>query len=163
MAAIDTSKTYLGLEPESLAQVAPALMTVLANTVYMHSLYKNYHWHVAGSDFYQYHKLFDKHAAQQLELVDTIAERLRTIGGHADAMPADVVRLTTLKTLDGVGHKPEDMVACLLHCHEQYITQLRSAIEAADDADDEGTEDMLVGEVLRTHELQVWFLRSSLG
>lgn len=160
---LDTAKTYLAMEPEALALVAPPLMVVLANSLYMYSLYKKYHWHVAGQDFYQYHRLFDKHAAAQLPIIDAVAERLRTIGGHADAMPADVVRLCTLKELDGVGHKPEDMVACLLHCHELYIRELRKAIDAADESDDEATEDLLVSDVLRPHELQVWFLRSSLG
>lgn len=164
MADKDTAKTYLALDEEGIGRVTQSLQVTLANTVFMYSLYKKYHWHVAGEDFYQYHKLFDKHAEAQLPLIDALAERLRTLGSHADAMPAEVAKLTTLvEQEEKAGHKPQAMIANLLAAHEAYLGQLRRAIDAADDADDEGTEDLLVSEVLRTHELQVWFLRSSLG
>jgi starvation-inducible DNA-binding protein len=163
MAEMDVKKTYLAIEPEKLVSVVQSLQVVLANSVFMYSLYKKYHWHVAGEDFYQYHKLFDKHAAEQLPIIDAVAERIRTIGGQAEAMPADVVRLTNLEEKAGVGHRPGDMVASLLEAHSAFIERLRLAIEDADDSDDAGTEDLLVSEVLRVHELQVWFLRSSLS
>ena len=163
MASIDTTKTYLALDEETLQPVIEALQLTLVNTIFMQQLYKKYHWHVAGEDFYQYHLLFDKHAGEQLPIIDALAERIRTLGGTVAAMPADVAKLASLKEGKDVGHKPQDMVESLLAAHQAYIEQLHRAVAVADDADDEGTEDLLVSEALRVHELQLWFLRSSIG
>jgi starvation-inducible DNA-binding protein len=163
MAKVETAKTYLSLDEESLQPVIMALQTTLANTMFMQQLYKKYHWHVAGEDFYQYHLLFDKHAAEQLPIIDALAERMRTLGGTVAAMPADIVKYASLKEGADVGHKPQDMVDSLLAAHQSYLEQLHEAVTIADDADDEGTEDLLVSEALRVHELELWFLRSSIG
>jgi len=157
----NTNKMFLAVVGGEFQKVSPSLQVVLANTIYMYSLYKKYHWHVAGEDFYQYHLLFDKHADAQLALADAVAERLRTLGSLAEAMPVDVERLTSLNETAAAKHDVQIMVHNLLVAHDAYIARVRDAIEIASVTGDEGTQDLLVSEVLRTHELQVWFLRSS--
>jgi starvation-inducible DNA-binding protein len=117
---------------------------------------------VSGRDFYQYHLLFDKQAQEQLTIVDAVAERLRTLGFSAPGLPSDVVENKTIDEAEVSEFTPLVLCESLLKVHDAYLKLLRSAIDEADDIDDEGTEDLLVSNVLRVHELQVWFLRSSL-
>lgn len=158
----NSTKTYLALGKDELQSAVDNLRTILANSVFMYQLYKNYHWHVTGKDFYQYHLLFDKHANEQLPIIDTVAERLRTLGADAPAMPADVVGNTSLTEPQLADNSPTAKVKALLECHQSYIELLRETIKTCDEHDDEGTSDLLVSEVLRVHELELWFLRSSL-
>ena len=164
MATTDNaSKTYLSMSDDTLQQSTKHLQIILANTLFMYSLYKKYHWHVDGKDFYQYHLLFDKHADEQLPLADATAERLRTLGSLAPGMPSDVTANTTLKELPVVKHDPQTLVKHLLTTHEDYIAELRKAISVTDKNGDDGTNDLLVSDILKTHELQTWFIRSSLA
>lgn len=157
----NATKTYLALPDDQLQQSVEVLQTILANTIYMYSLYKNYHWHVIGQDFYEYHLLFDKHAEQQLPIIDAVAERLRTLGSIAPGMPAEVVKNCNLKEPRNSGQDPGRMVDNLLQIHEVYIKELRKAIKTTNANNDEGTSDLLISDVLRIHELQTWFIRSS--
>lgn len=156
------TKTFLGADGKTLRESCKDLQTILANTIFMQSVYKKYHWHVAGEDFYQYHLLFDKHAGEQIPLVDLLAERIRTLGGVAEGMPADVVKNTTLSELGEPGSDAGKMVASLLKLHDDYMQVVRKAAKAAADREDDGTNDLLVSDVLRVHELQTWFIRSCL-
>ena len=161
MAAQDNaSKTYLALEDATLQESTALLQTILANTIYMYSLYKKYHWHVDGKDFYQYHLLFDKHADEQPAIIDTVAERLRTLGSMAPGMPADVEAKATLTEKTEAGHDAQKMVRNLLAAHEEYIAIVRKAVDKTDKNADTGTNDLLVSDVLRVHELELWFIRS---
>ncbi|MDB5182807.1 MAG: starvation/stationary phase protection protein [Candidatus Saccharibacteria bacterium] len=161
--ADNASKTYLALSDEALQESTMLLQTILANTVFFYSLYKKYHWHVTGEDFYQYHLLFDKHADEQPAIIDLVAERLRTLGSMAPAMPADVAANTTIKEASDAGHDAQAMVKNLLKAHEDYIEVVRKAIEKTEKNNDMGTNDILVSDVLRVHELELWFIRSSLA
>ena len=154
--------THLAFKAGVEDQAAQMLIPILADTIFIYHLYKKYHWHVAGKDFYQYHLLFDKHAGEQLPLVDLIAERIRTLGTTAPAMPANVENYKTLDEPSDARQDPQAMLRNLGAVHEKFIKNLRQAIDKADDLDDEATEDILVSDVLRLHELQVWFIRSSL-
>ena len=156
-------KTYLGLDDDALQQNSKNLQTILANTLYIQSLYKKYHWHVTGASFYPYHLLFDKHAGEQTDIIDGVGERLRAIGVTAPGMPEDVVKLTTLSEAKPAEHDPQAMVQNLLEAHEAYIKVVREAIKVTDENNDEATNDLLVSDILRVHELQVWFIRSSLA
>ena len=160
--ADNASHSYLALDAEAVQKNHRNLQVILANTLYMYQLYKKYHWHVTGKDFYQYHLLFDKHAEEQPVLVDLIAERMRTLGINVSAMPMDVSADTTLSEKEEVGHDPQAMVRNLLVAHEEYIKILREAIKITDETGDAGTNDLLVSDILRVHELQTWFIRSSL-
>jgi starvation-inducible DNA-binding protein len=151
----------LGKDSDSFSGVENSLKEVLANTIFMFNLYKKYHWQVRGRDFYQYHLLFDKHAKEQLPIIDAVAERLRTLGFIAPGMPTDVVKNKTIEESKLSEFTPLILCESLLKVHDAYLSHLRSTIENADEVDDEGTEDLLVSDVLRVHELQVWFIRSS--
>ena len=106
--------------------------------------------------FEQLHLLLDKHAGEQLELIDTLAERVQQLGGVAIADPRHVAELTTIERApDGV-EEVGAMLARLLSAHETIITVVREAIEQTAQNGDGGSNDLLMGEVLRTHEQQVW-------
>lgn len=158
----NAAKTYLALPDVTLQKSSDLLQIILANTLFMQSLYKKYHWHVTGEDFYQYHLLFDKHAGEQTPIIDTIGERLRTLGCPAMGMPKDVVTNKSITEPTDAGDDPSKMVNNLVKCHEQYINQLRAAIDITEKNNDAGTNDILVSDVLRMHELELWFIRSCL-
>lgn len=152
----------LGFKENGFKKEEKNLQIALANSIFIYNLYKKYHWHVRGRDFYQYHLLFDEHAKQQLPIIDSLAERLRTLGFMAPGMPGDVERNKSVNEPDTSDFTPLVLCESLLKVHDAYLKHLRSTIDIADEVDDEGTEDFLVSDVLRVHELQVWFLRSSI-
>jgi starvation-inducible DNA-binding protein len=97
-----------------------------------------------------------------LELIDTLAERIQTLGGVAIADPRDVAEVTTIERPPrGVEEVPV-MLSRLLAAHETIITPVREAIEQTSQNGDGGSNDLLMGDVLRTHEQQVWFLAEHL-
>lgn len=157
----NASKTFLGKSDSELQKSTALLQAILANTIFIYSLYKKYHWHIIGKDFYEYHLLFDKHAEQQLPIIDAVAERLRTLGDIAPGMPHEVAKNTTLKEPSDAKQDPSKIIDNLLITHENYIQEVRSAIEVTNASGDEGTSDLLVSDILRVHELQTWFIRSS--
>lgn len=161
--ADNANENYLALGGDAARKNHSHLQTILANTIYMYQLYKKYHWHVTGKDFYQYHLLFDKHAGEQPPLIDAIAERMRTLGLNVAAMPMDVAGDTTLSEKEEVGHDPQAMVRNLLAAHEDYLRVLRDGVKITDETGDDGTNDLLVSDVMRVYELQTWFIRSSLA
>jgi starvation-inducible DNA-binding protein len=148
----------IALPAEARAESAQLLNEILADTMILYSLYKKHHWLVAGPTFYQLHLLFDKHAAEQLELVDLIAERVQSLGAIAVGDPRHAAELTTIeRPPDGAEDVPV-MVDRLLDAHETVIEKIRDAIEKTEASKDWGTNDLLMGDVLRRHELQVWFV-----
>lgn len=159
---VSEDKSYLSLKAGVQTQSANELQTILADSIFMYLLYKKYHWHVRGEDFYQYHLLFDKHADELLPLIDLIAERLRTLGSLAPGMPQNVIDYSSLQEGDIKTFKPKELVSNLLDVHEQFLVNVRRTIELSNKNKDEATSDILVSDVLRLHELQVWFLRSSI-
>jgi starvation-inducible DNA-binding protein len=142
--------------------MAKLLNQVLADTRILHDLYKKTHWLMRGRTFYQLHLLMDKHAAEQAALVDTMAERIQTLGAVAVGDPRHVAELTSIpRPPDGVEEVPA-MLSRLLEAHELVIEETRDAAKRADDAGDDSTNDILVSDVLRTNELQVWFVAEHL-
>jgi starvation-inducible DNA-binding protein len=138
------------------------LNQILADTLVLYHLYKKHHWMMRGQTFYQLHLLLDKHANEQLELIDMLAERVQTLGGVAIADPRHVAELTRInRPPDGVEEVPV-MLSRLLEAHEHIIDETREAIRKTGESGDSGTNDLLIGDVLRKHELQVWFLAEHL-
>jgi len=108
------------------------------------------------------HLLFDKHYTEQAELVDVIAERVQLLGGITTGMPAAVARMSKIENPpDGVEEVPVQ-ISRLLEAHEIIIVETREAAKKTEEFDDLGTQDLLVSQVLRTNELQVWFIASHL-
>jgi starvation-inducible DNA-binding protein len=138
------------------------LNDILADSMILHAHYKKHHWHVRGHTFYQLHLLFDKHAEEQEELIDMIAERIQLLGGIAVGDPRHAAELTGIpRPPDGAEEIPA-MLSRLLEDHEITITRIREGIEITDRNGDGGTNDLLMSDVLRTHELQVWFIAEHL-
>ena len=152
-----------GLDSETRQQMCENLNQVLADTITLAQMYKKHHWQVSGHTFYQLHLLFDKHYTEQAELVDSIAERIQLLGGVATGMPAAVAKLSKLETPpDGVEEVPVQ-ISRLLESHELINNEVRDYAGKADDAGDDGTNDLLVSQVLRVNELQVWFIATHLA
>ena len=148
----------IGLDESVRAKSAELVNEILADTTILYAMYKKHHWLVAGPTFYQLHLLFDKHAEEQLELVDEIAERVQMLGGIAVGDPRHAAELTTIpRPPDGAEPVPV-MIDRLLAAHEVIIEKVRAGIKATEENEDWGSNDLLMGDVLRRHELQVWFL-----
>ena len=151
-------KLPIALSEKVCGRSADNLNQILADTITLRDLYKKHHWQVAGHTFYQLHLLFDKHFKEQNELVDSIAERIQTLGGISLAMAADVAETTMIPRPPRGREEVPIQISRLLHAHEMILLEARSmAKQAAKDGDD-GTNDLLVSDVIRTNELQVWFV-----
>jgi len=153
----------LRLLPIALASTARSescrlLNEVLADTTILYALYKKAHWNVAGPTFYQLHLLFDKHAAEQLELVDAIAERVQMLGGISVGDPRHAAELTTIPRPPDGSEELSVTIDRLLDAHEIILEKVREAIDKTEKSGDSGTNDLLMSDVLRRHEMQVWFL-----
>ena len=145
--------------PESVCKESVEnLNQLLADTITLRDLYKKHHWQVAGPTFYQLHLLFDKHAEEQLELVDLIAERVQSLGGIAVGDPRHAAELTTIPRPPDGAEEVAVMIDRTLQAHEITIEKVRAAITTTEGVEDWGSNDLLMGDVLRRHELQVWFL-----
>jgi len=156
------AKLSIALDESVCSQSVENLNQVLADTITLRDMYKKHHWQVAGHTFYQIHLLFDKHYEEQNELVDTIAERIQLLGGISLAMAHDVAE-TTLITRPPRGREELPVqLSRLLEAHETILKEAHTMAKQAVDSGDDGTNDLLVSDVIRTNELQVWFLSEHL-
>jgi len=152
----------VGLPEETRGEIAALLNKVLSDTRVLHDLYKKSHWLMRGATFYQLHLLMDKHAGEQDALVDSLAERIQTLGAIAVGDPRHVAELTRVpRAPDGAEEVPA-MLSRLLEAHEVVMREVREAAHRADALGDDGSNDVLVSEVLRTNELQTWFVAEHL-
>jgi starvation-inducible DNA-binding protein len=138
------------------------LNQLIADTMTLRDMYKKHHWQVAGPTFYQLHLLYDKHYKEQSELVDLLAERIQTLGGITIAMAHDVAETTNLPRLPRGRQAVPVQLARLLHAHEVILLEARTMAREAAEAGDDGTNDLLVSDVIRGNELQVWFVAEHL-
>jgi starvation-inducible DNA-binding protein len=152
----------IGLAESVCAESVRILNQILADTMTLRDMYKKHHWQVAGETFYQLHLLFDKHFGEQVELVDGIAERIQLLGGISIAMAHDVAEITQIARPPRGREEAPVQISRLLEAHETILKQAREAAKKADDLGDDGTNDLLVSDVIRTNELQVWFLSEHL-
>jgi starvation-inducible DNA-binding protein len=138
------------------------LNQLLVDTMTLRDLYKKHHWQVSGATFYQLHLLFDKHFEEQSEMVDSIAERIQSLGGVSIAMAHDVAEMTLIPRPPRGRDEVPVQIARLLHAHEIVLREARAMARQAAEAGDDGTNDLLVSEVIRTNEKQVWFVAEHL-
>jgi len=138
------------------------LNQILADTMTLRDLYKKHHWQVSGNTFYQLHLLFDKHYDEQVELVDQIAERIQMLGGLSYAMAADVAENTNIARPPKGREEVPVQLSRLLTAHEIILQGARASARKAAEMGDDGTNDLLVSDVIRTNEMQVWFLAEHL-
>jgi starvation-inducible DNA-binding protein len=148
----------IALSAEARGESCQILNEILADAMVLAALYKKAHWNAAGPTFYQLHLLFDKHYEEQVELVDALAERVQMLGGISVGDPRHAAELTTIpRPPDGAEEVPV-VLSRLLDAHETVIEKVRAGMDATEKNKDMGTNDLLMGDVLRRHEMQVWFL-----
>ncbi len=152
------AKLPIALDEKVCAASAENLNQLLADTITLRDLYKKHHWQVAGHTFYQLHLLFDKHYNEQNELVDTIAERIQSLGAISLAMAADVSETTIIPRPPRGREEVPVQISRLLEAHEIVLKEARTMAREAAEAGDDSTNDLFVSDVIRTNELQVWFL-----
>jgi len=150
------------LSEKGCAQSVDNLNQILADTNTLRDLYKKHHWQNAGPTFYQLHLLFDKHYEEQNDLVDTIAERIQTLGGISIAMAPDVADATIIPRPPKGREETPVQISRLLHAHELVLREAHAMARQAAEVGDDGTNDMLISDVIRTNEKQVWFLAEHL-
>ena len=152
----------LELEEPVRLEMTEQLNQLLADTMVLRDLYKKSHWQVAGPTFYQLHLLFDKHYGEQVEIVDTIAERIQILGGISIALAHDVAETTQIERAPRGSEEVPVQLSRLLDAHQFIIGFCRTLADRADKLGDDGTNDLVVSDVLRANELQVWFISEHL-
>ena len=152
----------ISLGEETRMQSIEALNQLLSDTITLRDMYKKHHWQVSGPTFYQLHLLFDAHYEEQAELVDTIAERIMSLGGVSVAMAHDVAEMTMIQRPPKGRETPAMQITRLVEAHRHILAESRQAAKAAADAGDDGTNDLLVSDVIRLNEKQTWFLAEHL-
>jgi starvation-inducible DNA-binding protein len=152
----------LELEEPVRLEMTEQLNLLLADTMSIRDLYKKAHWQVSGPTFYQLHLLFDKHYDEQLELVDSLAERVQMLGGVSIAMAADVAEATRIERPPRGREEPPVQISRLVDAHQIVLEYARPLAKRASQLGDDGTNDLLVSDLIRTTEMQMWFLREHL-
>src|SRR5437762_5670552 len=157
-----THAFHLQLEEPVRLEITEQLNQLLADSISLRDLYKKSHWQVAGPTFYQLHLLFDKHFEEQVEIVDLIAERIQLLGGVSLAMAPDVAETTRIERPPRGREEVPVQISRLLDAHQIIIGQCRTLARRASVIGDDGTNDLVLSDVLRPNELQVWFLSEHL-
>ena len=152
----------MGLSPEVRSDSCKALNQLLADSIALRDMYKKHHWQVAGPTFYQLHLLFDKHFEEQVEIVDSIAERIQLLGGVSIAMGGDVAELTRIQRPPRGKEEVPVQIGRLLEAHKIIIDDCHKIAKESDESGDDGTNDLAVSDVLRANELQAWFIMQHL-
>lgn len=150
------------LDAKVRGEMCKQLNQLLADSTVIRDMYKKHHWQVAGPTFYQLHLLFDKHFEEQVEIVDAIAERIQLLGGVSLGMGADVAQVTKIQAPPRGKEEVPVQIMRLLEAHKIIMQDCHDIAKAADDAGDDGTNDLVVSDVLRVNELQSWFIGNHL-
>jgi starvation-inducible DNA-binding protein len=148
----------LALSENACKESVESLNQLLADTMTLRDLYKKHHWQLAGPTFYQLHLLFDKHYSEQKELVDAIAERIHMLGGVSVAMAPDVAEITLIPRPPKGREEVPVQISRLLHAHEIVLKEARTMARLAANSCDDGSNDLIVSDVIRRNELQAWFV-----
>jgi len=156
------TRVPLGLTEEVRGASVEALNRILTDTFVLRDLYLKHHWQVSGATFYQLHLLFEKHYNEQNKLVDELAERVQILGGISVAMAQDIADRTKIERPPVGREEVPVQLSRMLEAHEYILIQAREAASKAAERGDEGTNDLLVSDVIRTNEMQVWFLSQHL-
>jgi starvation-inducible DNA-binding protein len=148
----------IALSESACKESVENLNQLLADTITLRDLYKKHHWQLAGPTFYQLHLLFDKHYGDQNELVDEIAERIQVLGGVSIAMAPDVAEMTLIPRAPKGREEVPVQISRLLHAHEIVLKEARTMARLAANSGDDGSNDLIVSDVIRRNELQAWFV-----
>lgn len=151
----------IGIEDESRKEIVQGLSRLLADTYSLYLKTHYFHWNVTGSLFHSLHQMFEEQYTELAMAVDTIAERIRSLGYFAPGSYSEFAELSSIKETREVP-SAEDMVRLLTQGNEAVVRTARTALPAAERGDDESTKDLLA-ERLRVHEKTAWMLRSILN
>ncbi|HEV7136726.1 MAG TPA: DNA starvation/stationary phase protection protein [Steroidobacteraceae bacterium] len=152
-----TLNTPSGLSQEAVRDIPPALTTLLADSFALYLKTKNFHWHMSGPHFRDWHLLLDEQATQVYEMTDPIAERARKIGGTTLKSIGQISKLQRLKDNDASFVTPRDMLAELREDNKQLAASMRELHGVCDEHGDVATASLLENWIDET-ERRVWFL-----
>lgn len=153
----------LGLAQEVRHQSVAALNRLLAHTIALRDQYKKSHWQTSGATFFELHLLFDKHYAEQAQWMDALGERVQALGGVARALARDVAEESRIaRGPSGIESAPIQLLR-LVEAHEFILEEARPLAREAAARGDEGTNDLIVSQVIRGNEQQSWFVSRHLG
>lgn len=148
----------IGLDAQTRFKSVRALNRLLAHTIALRDAYKKAHWQTSGATFYELHLLFDKHYGEQAELMDSIAEHVQTLGGVTFALPGDVASESVIARAPRGRESALAQLERLADAHETILLDARPLARSVAEAGDDGTNDLIVSEVIRLNELQSWFI-----
>jgi starvation-inducible DNA-binding protein len=154
--------TEIGIKPANTALAAQSLNTLLADEHVLYIKTRKAHWNVEGPDFLTIHRFFEEQYKQLEQIIDDVAERIRTIGHYAEATLAGFLKETHLSEESREANDSAGFMKSLLKDHEAIIIHLRETIEICEsDWKDAGTTDFLTA-LLEAHEKMAWMLRAHL-
>jgi starvation-inducible DNA-binding protein len=153
----DPAKSPSGLDAEAVAEISKALNAILADMFALYVKTKNFHWHISGAHFRDYHLLLDEQSAQILATTDPIAERVRKIGATTLRSIGQITRLQRAPENDNEGVGAQDMLAELLDDNRRLVGNLRGAHSLCDEYRDVATASLLENWIDEA-ETRSWFL-----
>jgi starvation-inducible DNA-binding protein len=154
-------KPNIGLNDEVVEKTVNVLQKLLADETVLYMQLRNYHWNVTGPNFIQFHQLFEEQYNALPDVIDNIAERIRSYGVAALGTLTEILEHARLTEAPGELPTAREMVENLVESHETIIRYLRDDIEVMDDIDNDGEEDQLIG-LVQDHQKQAWLLRAHL-
>jgi starvation-inducible DNA-binding protein len=150
------------LQEKGRKEIMVSLNPLVADAFALYVKSKNFHWHMSGSHFRDYHLLFDEQADQIFAMIDPLAERVRKLGGTTICSIGHISRLQNIKDDDEAFLEPEKMLQHLMHDNKQYISHMRAAHKVCEKHEDVATCSIL--EIfIDEAERRVWFLFETLG
>jgi starvation-inducible DNA-binding protein len=152
----------MNMGSNSTTALADALNGLLADYFALYLKTKNFHWHVSGPHFREYHLLFDEHATELIGTTDLIAERVRKLGKRTLTSIGDIAAKQSVKDNDADGLSADAMLKELLSDNKALINTLKSVKELAGEAGDNATDGML-DDWTDQAEQREWFLRQTIG
>lgn len=157
MVTNDTTATRTDLSGDAVEEISSNLRRMLADVFALYVKTKNFHWHISGRHFRDYHLLLDEQATQIFAITDTIAERARKIGGNTIHSISDIAKNQRLKDNNKESVSPQEMIRELCDDNQQLTRSLRAAHEVCDRHNDVATASLI--EVwIDESEQRTWFL-----
>ncbi len=153
-------KANIGISEENKKKVVDLLNVVLADEFLLYTKTLNFHWNLTGHSFAEIHEFLDKQYHQMQEMIDSVAERIRQVGGFSAGSLNEFLKLGRLKEVPGKRAPTDVILKNLLVDHETIITHLRKDLKLCDEKyGDMGTSDFLTG-LMELHEKMAWMIRS---
>lgn len=155
-------KPNIGISEAHLAEISQVLSHILADEFVLYTKTRNAHWNIVGPDFHSMHLMFESQYDELAEVVDKVAERIRTLGHYAPTTLKQFLQLTHLTEQTREQNDSTGFIKELLRDHESIVIYIRTQIDRlAEMLRDAGTSDYLTG-LTEYHEKIAWMLRSAL-